>query len=1147
MYSAVIGKHNLKERKIMLKRMLAVLRRKGQIAVALTVLLNSIMPFSAMADDAISDYAGASFGAVTKYVNMHEDYANYMSPVYVDGKEGLKSADVAGSSMWIGINDKFMYDLPNDTPVDITVEYFDEGYGHFSIHYDSYNPATEWPGVPDNDVYKETEVVFCENTKVWKSHTFHIEDLRAANRIYNGDIRLTTYSPFQGQSTEDVTFGSLKITYGEYANPLKYAISTGVVGNLLNENDETAFNITACNKDSEQPISFKINGTVYDEYGNEMSRLDELSYELAPHGSSECKVPFKNPQKYGLYRLKGNFEVEYKSENKTVTEDFEVKFSVSHTYEPGTGDDEFGSCHQIMSYSMGMPEDVAEVYNKAGLAYIRDDINKNVCEFDGSKWVLKQSAVDGWKLLKDKGIKTIGILFGVKADTEGIPVTETQLAEWEEWVRDTVTRLNGIIDVYEVWNEPNYYAFNKNNATPEQYGELVKRTYKVIKDINPNLTVTGISTASVVYDWTKRVFETGAGKYLDAVTIHPYDWSGSFRDKLWIEDANSIHKLMEEYGIGDKEVWATEFGFSTYIGENGYTRQEQYQNHVLGRAIAKAYKIYDKYVFYCLADRARRDEVEENWGIVDWYLAENDPYAAKESFIAMTAFSYFINQNSEIKQSDGDESIYSFLFDNKELGKNVLLLQSNNHDVNTAGGVKRTYNLGCPSVDVYDAYGNLINTVYSKNGEYSFVLTAEPIYVTGGFSGFEITEYNAPIEANYTSISGAGGDTVELKFTKKTDASFKINVENTVEVLENDGFHGDTATVKIKVPNTLGSSYKFNVSVTDADGKTYYAVQHSLNVTSPLSISAVSEPASELNNNRWRVRATVKNLCVSQPVKGIYKVDAPADISSLNGQRAFELAPGEEVVYYINMPEKVNKNVINFKSTATLENGYCEENETTLNFTAAVYADKKPVIDGVIEKGEWLGSWIGADEADSVKEIADWGGPSDISFSGTLMWDEDNLYFLGIANDDVHYTSYGDDPFNMWSTDSFQIAIDDRADINPVGAGLINEFGIAQGSDGKASVYRYSSYYNTDNAGPVENCDVAVKRYDTYTVYEVRLPWDEIFYKDYEVDWQEKSHKYRFSALLNDNDGSGRGWIEYMSGIGTIKKVNLFGDLKLKK
>ena len=68
---------------------------------------------------------------------------------------------------------------------------------------------------------------------------------------------------------------------------------------------------------------------------------------------------------------------------------------------------------------------------------------------------------------------------------------------------------------------------------------------------------------------------------------------------------------------------------------------------------------------------------------------------------------------------------------------------------------------------------------------------------------------------------------------------------------------------------------------------------------------------------------------------------------------------------------------------------------------------------------------------------------------------------------------------------------------------------------------------------------------DGYTVYELQIPWSELFWEGYVPD---PSKEYHFSLMANDNDGSGRrGWIEYCSGIGTHKDVTLFGTMNLSR
>ena len=76
----------------------------------------------------------------------------------------------------------------------------------------------------------------------------------------------------------------------------------------------------------------------------------------------------------------------------------------------------------------------------------------------------------------------------------------------------------------------------------------------------------------------------------------------------------------------------------------------------------------------------------------------------------------------------------------------------------------------------------------------------------------------------------------------------------------------------------------------------------------------------------------------------------------------------------------------------------------------------------------------------------------------------------------------------------------------------------------------------------VKSAEIVVKRYEDYTVYEARIPWSEIFEEGYKA---EEGDGWRFSALVNDQDGQGRYYMEYTGGIGTVKNADEFGTMKL--
>lgn len=1063
------------------------------------------------------------------------------------GREGLMTNMGAGGHfIYVNIGDQFMYDLPENTPVDITIDYYNGSDGKFSISYDSYEPSEAWSGLESNDVWQRTAECVVTNTGEWKSHTFHIENMRAANRCDNWcDFRLALWDPVMGNSPEDILFGAIKIEYGEFLTPVKLSLGTNRTGNIFGADEENRIICDMYNK-ADVPITVSVSGKICDENGSVISDAEKASFKLGAKEQKTEQINAEIPKKYGLYTFEAITETSYddKPDEKIIGNEL-IKLSVSHVFEDGAGSGEFGACHHLVQNSEGVPTSVMDVMTRGGMSYIRDDLRSAASENINGVWTISETKMNKYKEQKARGMKVICIFEG--SDTAArrwpvVPGTDEQIADYVKWCRDMASQLKGIVDIYEIWNEPNISTFNPTNVSPEIYAKLVIESSKAIKEVNPDAIILALSTAAmgglnIDYEFSKRVFDAGAYDYMDVLSIHPYDWSGQFRDTLFIESAEKLHKLMREYGE-EKPVWITEFGFSSYIGTGSYTKREQYQNHALGRAISKAYNLYDKYIMYCLADKGDRKEQEHNWGLINAVeRPEISPYSAKESYVAMAAFSHFIDADSETKETLNWERTYALRFYNKRLQKDVAYLQTG------YGEELRNLRLGCTSAEVYDAYGNKVCDIASDDGVYTFAIEREPCYIVGNFTDFSETETTGAVVPNEISISAVGGDTVSIGFDKMVDKDLNISVSG-VDVLENNGFIDGKATVKIKTHDDGSEKLDFFVNISDADGRIYFGKEYTINITPPINVTITAEQAAEINSNYWYARVEVSNLSTENAVSGQIEIAKPERIAQINGVRRFDnIAPQGKITFLYQIPEKVNKNVIDLTASAKLDNGYEGEYTSQLNFTNAVYAKNKPVIDGVINPGEWGGSWICADEAKDLRNIKGWDGPADLSFSGTMMWDEENFYFTGIATDDVYFTQFKGGIGNMWSVDSFQIGFDDRINLNPVEKGKFTEIGLGEAPGIGAAINRTMSLYDLPT-GQVTNAEIAVKRYNTYTVYECRIPWSEIFYEGYELN---PDASFKISIMLNENDGNGRGWIEYCSGIGARKDAQLFGDLKFLK
>lgn len=1079
------------------------------------------------------------------------------------GKKGMRT-DRSNRTyyLYVDIADDFMYNLPKDSPLYLEVEYFDgDPSGWFNLQYDSSDPPATFAGTAGGN-QKATDMIYLTGTNQWKTHTFYLPDFAAANRVGSADFLLAIWTPPNEKSPIDILFSSVKVYLGDYDTPVKIdTLNTGCTGNLMTSKDATALHLPMTNRmDSTLTVDYDMK--VFDADENLLEEMTH-SCELAPNEVRTDKVPFKNPGKHGLYTIKVHSKVRFKDEpDRNIMkpeEDRTVKFSVSLVTDTELRNGDFGWNNETAFSGYGDVEKVAEILKKSGSGWIRDNLGAAQTVMVDGVYRVNEKSENIFRELKASGANIVVTLFSLVSG-QGIPDTTEELELWSKWCEGIVEQLADYIDVWEVWNEPNLKSFNPPQHDGKVYARFLEYAYKAIKKHDPDSIVLGLSCAGLNEKYTRDCLEAGGGQYMDAISTHTYDWTGYFNEAVMINESKNYRKIVDEYVPG-MPIWLDEYGFSTYLEPisggtpyssraSGHTPKEQYQNFVLSMALMQAHNLYEKTMYYCMFDRGPdRHDIEENWGLFNYFDKEKEesPYSAKLSYLGVVTYNHFMNSNtSELESfiSDTENRVYAFNYYNSALSKNVALLQAGDATVE-----KMTIDLGCASVDIYDGFGNYIGKLPTKNGKFTMVLNKEPYYIVGDFKKFERVQNDTMfVEVDPLETVAVGNDTVTYTATKNINSELVIEVDG-IEVVSNPGFVGNTAKLQVKVPDKMSGEKFFTINIKDKNGKLYYTREHKISMTTPVSISVDTELADKFSSNIWRIKVTVKNMCIGTSISGTYSVTDPENIVKANKQRTFKnLKPQSSLTYVLNVPEKVNKNLFDLNSSIRLDNGYEEAFTHKIDFTMAQYAKTKPVIDGVVSKGEWSGSWIGTDSFDDVFEDEGWtwDSPDDLSFNGLMMWDEDNFYYMGILRDDVDFTDCtAADPSYLWHGDSFQIGIDDRVNINVAESQSFMELGLAKVPGAGNILWRYNAVYDPNMIGtPITTAETEIKRYDGYTVYECAIPWDEIFYPDYVVN---PENPMRLSVLANDNDGNGRGFIEYSSGIGTAKRVDLFATMKLVK
>jgi hypothetical protein len=205
--------------------------------------------------------------------------------------------------------------------------------------------------------------------------------------------------------------------------------------------------------------------------------------------------------------------------------------------------------------------------------------------------------------------------------------------EWVHFVETLANRYRGQGVSYEIENEVNEETFWK--GTLEQYLELLKAGYDVIKNADPNAKVLPSAMRCGILQnsqsgwvgekawkwhdgWLKQIFST---KKFDVVNVHNYYFPSditpnglTFRSYL-----QHIHDLMKESGLGDRPIWITETGFVS-LPTDASGRMDNGSNEKqavwLTEAYQQAFELGAERVYWLLL-RDRKEAYFGSMGLVD--------------------------------------------------------------------------------------------------------------------------------------------------------------------------------------------------------------------------------------------------------------------------------------------------------------------------------------------------------------------------------------------------------------------------------------------------------------------------------------------------------------------------------------------------
>lgn len=209
--------------------------------------------------------------------------------------------------------------------------------------------------------------------------------------------------------------------------------------------------------------------------------------------------------------------------------------------------------------------------------------------------------------------------------THGLPHNPADLGNFMEAM---VRRYGNKIHAYEIWNEQNLAHETGGRIVPEDAGhyvEILKECYQRIKAVNPHAYIlagapssTGVTDVNIAIsdlEYYRLMYTYQGGiirEYFDIQAVHP-GGSANPPETLWPENPSQaqgwtdhstfyfrhvehVRAIMEEHGLGDHQVWITEYGWATRNTTPGYefgnqVSMEQQAKYITG-AIQYSYDHY---------------------------------------------------------------------------------------------------------------------------------------------------------------------------------------------------------------------------------------------------------------------------------------------------------------------------------------------------------------------------------------------------------------------------------------------------------------------------------------------------------------------------------------------------------------------------
>ncbi|MCL2184463.1 MAG: hypothetical protein FWB86_01225 [Treponema sp.] len=296
-------------------------------------------------------------------------------------------------------------------------------------------------------------------------------------------------------------------------------------------------------------------------------------------------------------------------------------------------------------------------------------------------------------------------------------ISPENITHFLNFLEVTVRHFKGKVDVWQIWNEPNFKFWNGTN---KEFYELSKLAAQRIRETDPDAYIIGGGYSRVPKNFIRGMYKAGAMENLDAISFHPYAMTPIAAMRLH----DKFIDILSEINF-TKEVWITEMGYPTAGWYPHKVSLNNLPSYIIKTVVGAAIRNPRVFCWYELFDSHNHGKAPSNFDSEMFFGLVYPDHSWKDG-----AFSYSLCANflpgsyyfPELpKKTNIPSNIVSYCFMDGASGYNTLIMWN---DRNSSQKIKISLSTSFTLHDISSG-----NNVVMQNDSI-INITNKPVFIT---------------------------------------------------------------------------------------------------------------------------------------------------------------------------------------------------------------------------------------------------------------------------------------------------------------------------------------------------------------------------------------------------------------------------------